>query len=458
VKLATLRRPAVLRAALAVSAVLAALVFRLLVVQTWHAPAGDGLQYYALSQSLVTDGRLAFGPYKPLQYSRLPGYPLLLAAVVHEPGIPLHRHLWYAAQANALLDVGSALLVFLLLRRRRLGLGVAWAGFAAVIVCPMLMFLSCYGLSESLATFLTTLTLFCALHERRWWIAGAGAAFGLLQLTRIDGFAVLPAVGLAIWLGAQGWRERLVRGALFAGVAAVVFAPWPIRNLRQFGAPHVEGTAWMRQDGRPLPLGMMRWMRTWGTGAWGQDFPLLKVANGGYLRPDRDGILLPIMWDSDEEKARVTALFEHYNHGGLTPALDAEFDALARERRARRPFRYYVTLPLHRLVAEWTPMPEWELPVRSLILHLPTWRRGWDLFERLLFVLALAGAALLARRDARLAVILLAVVGARAALHAVAHPFPVERYMVESFPSLMALAAVAIAWPLRRWIPAGERA
>ena len=120
-----------------------------------------------------------------------------------------------------------------------------------------------------------------------------------------------------------------MRGALFAVAAVVVFAPWPIRNYERFGAPHVEGSAWVRQDGKPLPLGMMRWMRSWATGAWGQDFPLLKVANDGFLNPDRPGILLPGMYDDDAEKALVIKLFERYNRVGLMPEVDAGFDRLA---------------------------------------------------------------------------------------------------------------------------------
>jgi 4-amino-4-deoxy-L-arabinose transferase-like glycosyltransferase len=447
--------------ALALAAVASALAFRLYVVAGWHASAGDGLQYYELSQSLLRDHELAFGPGKAPQYSRLPGYPLFLAAVVHKTPIELHEHLWRAAQANAVLDVASALLVLLMVRRR-FGRAAGWAAFAAVIVCPMLLFLSTYGLSESLATFLTTLTLFFALRRGWGWAVAAGAACGLLQLVRIDGCAILPAVALALWLGATSWRQRLARGALFAVAAMLVFAPWPIRNYRRFAAPHFEGTAWMRQDGQPLPLGMMRWMRTWGTGAWGQDFPLLKVASDGYLTVTRAGIILPAMYDSEAERARIVDLFERYNKVGLLPAVDAEFDKLAAERRARAPFRTFVTLPLHRFVAEWRPMPEWELPVRSRILHLPAWRGAYNVFERLLFALALAGAVACWRRDRGFVAIIVAVVGARAALHAIAHPFPVERYMVESFPAMMALSGAAIAlgagWALRRWLPAGERA
>jgi 4-amino-4-deoxy-L-arabinose transferase-like glycosyltransferase len=453
-------------AALALAIIGGALAFRLAVVNSWHAPAGDGLQYYALSQSILKDHRFAFAADKPPQYSRLPGYPLFLAAVVHEAPTPLHTHLWKATMGNALLDVASALLIFLIVRQRRLGLGAATAAFVAVIVCPMLLFLSCYGLSESLATFLTTLTLYCALRDGRRWAAGAGAAFGLLQLTRIDGFALLPAIALAFFWGVPAWRERLIRGVLFVVTAAVVFSPWPIRNQIRFGAPHFEGTAWMRQDGTPLPLGMMRWMRTWGTGEWGQDFALLKVANQGWLKVDRGGIVLPAMYDNEAERALVISIFEHYNHGGLTPFVDGEFEQLAQMRRKQSAFRYYLKLPLQRLIAEWSPIVEWELPMRTRLLGLPKARHAYDVFERVLFAFALLGAAMLARRDARFVAIVAAVVGARAALHAFAHPFPVERYMVESFPPMLALTGCGIVLPvaaardrwLRRRVPAAERA
>ena len=115
-----------------------------------------------------------------------------------------------------------------------------------------------------------------------------------------------------------------------------------------------------------------------------------------------------------------------------------------------------MTLPLHRLVAEWTPMPEWELPVRSYFLHLPRYRSAYNVFERVLFALAVVGAWLGWRRDAALVVIVVLLVATRAALDAFAHPCPVERYMVESFPAMMALAGVALASLLRWRIPAAR--
>jgi 4-amino-4-deoxy-L-arabinose transferase-like glycosyltransferase len=446
----------------AIAFVGAALTFRLLLVDDWHAPAGDGLQYYALSQSLLRDHRLAFGPPPaPLQYSRLPGYPLFLAAVVHKTPISLGAHLRRATLANVFLDLGSAALIFLIVRQRRHGRAAAWAAFAAVIACPILVFLCCYGLSESLATFLTTLTLFCALQPSWRWALAGGAALGALQLTRIDGAIIVPAAALAIYFTDPKWRSRFLRAGAFAVAALVLFAPWPLRNLHHFGSPHFEGTYWMRQDGTPLPMGMMKWMRSYGTGAWGEDYNLMSVANDMPMQLERPGIILPVMWDDDRERAEVVAAFTRYNQERFSPAVDAEFTRLADARKQRRPFRYWIGLPLLRLAAEWKAMPEWELPMRSPRFDLPAQRSRWVAFEHLLFALALLGAALLVRRDGALVLVVVTAVAARSFLHAIAHPFPVERYLVESFPALLMLSgigAVRAVETLRRWIPARQRA
>ena len=447
---------------LAIALVGGALTFRLLLVDDWRAPAGDGLQYYALSQSLLRDHRLAFAPPPaPLQYSRLPGYPLFLAAVVHQGGATLGQHLRRATLANVALDFGTAALVFLILRQRRHGRVAAWAGFVAVLVCPILVFLSCYGLSESLATFLTTLALYCALQPSWRWALGGGAALGALQLVRIDGAIVVPALAIAIYATDPQWRNRILRAAAFSVAALVVFAPWPIRNLIHFGSPHFEGTYWMRQDGAPLPMGMMKWMRSYGTGAWGEDYDLMVVTTNGPMQLERPGILLPVMWDDDKEKAQVIAVLTRYNRERLSPAVDAELTRLADERKHRHPWRYYVGLPLQRLAAEWKAMPEWELPMRAPHFALPSTRKVWVAFEHLLFALALVGAALVARRDGWLVVIIFGTVAARSMLHAFAHPFPVERYLVESFPALLMLTGICVGIVVelvRRRIPARQRA
>jgi 4-amino-4-deoxy-L-arabinose transferase-like glycosyltransferase len=426
------------------------------------------LQYYQLSQSILRDHRLAFGHGLPLQFSRLPGYPLFLALVTHQAPLDLATHLLRATQANVILDVGTALLVLLIARERGYGRLVGWLAFAFVIVFPLIVYLSCYGLSESLATFLTTLTLYCAIRAMRerpyLWAALGGVAFGLLQLVRIDGFAIVPAVALALLWIEIPLRRRIIAGAIFSVVTLVVFSPWPIRNLIQFHHPHVEGTTWMRQDGSALPLSMFRWMRSYGTGTPGEDYDLMIVANQAPFDVNRKGIILPVMYDDEAEKRDVLDVIASYNRDRFSDATLAGFDRLAANRRARHPWRHYVGLPLRRLHAEWQPIPEWELPVRSSLLHLPENRERYGRWEQYFFLLALIGGILLALGDRKMAVIILAAVAARSVLHAYAHPFPVERYLVEAFPALLVAsaycvgAALALVWRSARRIPAGKRA
>jgi hypothetical protein len=101
------------------------------------------------------------------------------------------------------------------------------------------------------------------------------------------------------------WRKRVQAGALFLAVAAAVFAPWPLRNQLQFGAPHPEGTTVIKQDGTPMPASALTWFRTWASGKPGEAFLMLLTANELPLDPHRPNVLIPPMYDDPAEKAAV---------------------------------------------------------------------------------------------------------------------------------------------------------
>lgn len=431
-------------AALVVAGVIA---FRLAIVGTWHAPAGDGVQYYRLAQELRRAGRFAFSPTAPLAYSRLPGYPLFLAAVVSPfHPLPLGRHVLWAAIWNVVLDLGSALLVLGILRERKLRGGRA--GLLLTLLCPTLWLLSTFALSESLATFLGTLELYLAVRALRErplrfaLLAGAAAGFG--QLVRADAVTFAPGAIVLLF----GVRDRRPLAA-FAAAALVVFAPWPVRNQLRFGAPHPLSTTMRKMDGAPLGDGPVEWARTWSSSAPGEGWYDLMLANDLPLDVRRPGIVNPAMYDDAAERARVVALFERYNRERLSPGVDAAFRELARERRARAPFKYWVALPLARIARLWSPAPEWELPFRVPWLGMPAHRPllGW--LDKLLFAAALLGAVLLWRRGDRLLVgAILACACARTILYGFAIPHGTGgRYLVEIFPALIVLATQA--WPIR---------
>lgn len=453
---------------------------RLQLVTEYHAPAGDGHQYHRLAQELRRDGRFAFGPPPaPLSFVRLPGYPLFLAAVTalvppRGAPLPLETHLRWATRWNVALDLGSATLTALTLWEAGLGAATALVSGALVLACPLLIYLASYGLSESLATFLTALQLFlvaralragalpaprrAALRGPLGYAALLGVVAGLAQLVRVDSVTMLPPLALGLYWAGRGLRQRALLAGAFVACFAVVFSPWPLRNLARFGAPQPFGTTWMSQDGRVLPTGMMRWMMTWGHGAPGESYLILLVANSLPLSPDQPGQLMPVMYDSPAERERVAALFHAYNRGKLSPEVDAAFIALANERARRAPLRTFVVLPAKRLISLWRPIPSYELPFRSSLLGLPRLRPSYDALTVGLTALGLLGAAVLAWQALRarsqdpdrgltrprLLALMLVVLASRSAVHCYAHPFPLQRYLAEAFPALLALAACAI--------------
>ena len=433
------------------------LLFRLTVVQAWHVPAGDGMDYYALSQELRLHGRFAYGPWPaPLSYARMPGYPLFLAYLaVHAAPLAIAEHVVRATLANVVLDAGTALLVYLVLREQ--GVRRAVVGAVLVFICPLLVLLSCYGLGETLATFLTTLAVYLLARAMQGNLVRnavlAGVVLGLGMLTRADTLTLAPAVLLAFYWARGTARRRLLAFGLCLLMAAAVFAPWPLRNLARFDHAYPAAWYWRSRVGTPLPMGFIRWARTFCAGRPNENFVDLMITVGGNLDAHNPTVLQPAMYDSAAEKQRVAALFAQYNREHLSPAVDAGFTALAAERERRAPLRTFVELPLRRLLALWSSVPEHELPMRVGFLHLPEQRSRFALFDNALFIAALLGAArLFGRRAAagppaalygrRLAVMLFSCMLLRSVvLSALVAIGLTQRHIVEVFPMLITLAA-----------------
>jgi hypothetical protein len=192
---------------------------------------------------------------------------------------------------------------------------------------------------------------------------------------------------------------------------------------------------------------MQSWMRTWSSGRVGQSFiHEVIVPRGARIDVKRPNVVLPEMYDSDAEKAEVLALFERYNRELITPEVDAGFARLTAERTRRNPVRVLIVLPLLRAYAEWHPIPEWELPVRIPWLRLPAERARYGAFDLGLVGLSVVGVLLLFFVGQwRLAVLTLLALAFRTALPAIAHPFPVQRYVVEIYPALFALGIIGYA-------------
>ncbi|HBB87471.1 MAG TPA: hypothetical protein DC047_07645, partial [Blastocatellia bacterium] len=99
-------------------------------------------------------------------------------------------------------------------------------------------------------------------------------------------------------------------GALFSLAFCLVLVPWTIRNHRVFHLFQPLAPAHAEMPGEFVPRGYLAWLRTWiddgryiGPVLWALDEAPIKVAE----IPDS-------AFDSPEEKQRVAALFDKYNH------------------------------------------------------------------------------------------------------------------------------------------------
>jgi 4-amino-4-deoxy-L-arabinose transferase-like glycosyltransferase len=214
------------------SILLAGLVLRVVFVRAthWPPPIFDPADYDRHAVSLANGHgypmSLISGPGDPTAM-RMPLYPTFLAAVYK-----LFGHSIGAARiAQTLLGTATVGLVGLIAYRlfgRRVGL----AALAIAAVFPPLIVLEGSLMSENLLVPLELAALACALEHRRSsrryrWAVAAGVLTALAMLTRPNAIVLLLALGIGIWTARP--RARLATLA-FLTAAAVVFAPWPIRN------------------------------------------------------------------------------------------------------------------------------------------------------------------------------------------------------------------------------------
>ena len=94
--------------------------------------------------------------------------------------------------------------------------------------------------SETLFTALVLAATWASLAARRtgaWrWLPVVGVLAGLAALTRTNGLVVVLVLALVAATAAGRWRERAARGAVPLVVAALVVAPWTMRNAVELHA------------------------------------------------------------------------------------------------------------------------------------------------------------------------------------------------------------------------------
>jgi 4-amino-4-deoxy-L-arabinose transferase-like glycosyltransferase len=451
-------------------------------------------------------------PYVP-SIIRLPGYPLFLAGVYKLFG---HGNNTAVRVVQAGIDTLTCVLVALVAfewvddedRKHR----AALIAFSLAAVCPFTAIYVATVLTEVPTNFLAVGAVLAATFAFRatdntdntngrrvvwrwpvWWVL-SGVMAGVAVLFRPDSGLFAAAIGCTLVL-VMLWRRRVKRlfaaGVLFSVAFCVVLVPWTIRNYRTFHVFQPLSPAHGEMPGEFVPLGYLLWLRTWlddgryvGPVLWAVD-----------TRPIQISAFPASAFDSNDERERVAALLEKYNHAPatedeeaqpsddseqpgdsaepdderepeeteeppepqdadveMTPEIDAGFAQLGQERRARSPFRYYVVLPLKRAETLWCdthsqyyPFNGELLPLKDLDydIHQQFWLPLFAVLTALYSLLGVTGGLLLwlsRDRNARTWVLLAALLmfvrlGFFATLE---NPEP--RYTVELFPFLIILA------------------
>lgn len=377
--------------------------------------AGDSLIYGDIAKNLLQHGVYGFavsGPVPVPTLIRLPGYPLFLVACFRVFGV---EHYTAVMVVQCVLDLVTCVLVGALAWRlfgRRAGLAALWLA----ALCPFTASYVSAPLTETPSLTCIALTFYglerwraAGLGLNRWlWITSAAMAYAVLLRPEqcLLPAAVVPAM---LWMVLRGRgqvssRSRVVLPVVLAAVCVVLpLIPWTARNWSTFHVFEPLAPRYATDPGEKIPLGFQRWYRTWAI-----DFTSTDDVYWNYDGADiQIGDLPTRAFDSDDQYARTEALLSEYNKtDNATPAFEARFEALARERIEADPLRYYVALPVARLMdmllrprTEMLPVSlewwKWEHPGQSafsvayaglnlayfLLGGVGFWRwrrRGWD--------------------------------------------------------------------------------
>jgi 4-amino-4-deoxy-L-arabinose transferase-like glycosyltransferase len=421
---------------------LVALGFRLFVaLRLPNDEPDDGRVYSQIARNVLEQHVYSHDSQQPYAPSiiRLPGYPLFLAGIYAIFG---HGNNTAVRVVQALIDTATCVLIALVAlqwsiddqRKHR----AALIAFALAAVCPFTAIYVATILTEVWANFLAvamvlaaTLAFKASTRKKAlaWWVV-AGLIGGLAVEFRPDSGLFAAAVGATLVLSALARSMRLMlarvrevipAAVLFTVAFCIVLAPWTIRNRRVFHVFQPLAPTHGEMPGEFVPHGYLLWLRTWldderyiGPVLWSVDTQPIRITDF----PAR-------AFDSNEERDRVAALLEKYNHPAgeeassdtqaedtsnsdeqasndedndqgndeesqdqedepeqeeqtqpeeanveMTPEIDAGFAQIGQERRARAPLRYYIVLPLKRAMTLWFDTHSQYYPFNGELLPL----------------------------------------------------------------------------------------
>jgi 4-amino-4-deoxy-L-arabinose transferase-like glycosyltransferase len=342
----------------AAPALAAGVALRLWFVTHTARVVGDSLLYGNIARNWMEHGVYSFtsagAPVPTL--IRLPGYPLFLMACFRLFGVDHYTAVMYVQCA---IDLCTCLLIAALAGRlfgRRAAMAALWLS----ALCPFMAIYTAAPLTEVLTLFTIGLTFYglerwrsAGLGFNRWlWVTAVAMAYSVLLRPEqgLLAAAVVPAMIWMVWrqVGSERLMLKAVSPVALATVCVVLpLVPWTVRNWRTFHVFQPLAPRYATDPGEKVPLGFQRWYRSWAI-----DFASTEEVYWNYdSAPIEIGDLPARAFDSNDQYVRTEAILNTYNRDyNATPALDARFEALAEERIHDDPIRYYVALPVARLL------------------------------------------------------------------------------------------------------------
>jgi 4-amino-4-deoxy-L-arabinose transferase-like glycosyltransferase len=430
---------------------LAALGLRLFFVLRFPGVVTDSFIYGDIAKNWLEHGIYGLSGTDGISptYIRLPGYPAFLAFIFAIFG---QDHYRAALVVQVFADLGTCFLCADI-AHRLFGTRSAKLAFALAALCPFLADYAAAALTETLEIFFTALALNLGAAafqngRNRYW-AGCGAACGAAILLRPDGALLVMAI--AAFVGIRVFRQwhapnrfRQIQAAfLLVAIAVLPLFPWAVRNWHVFQRFQPLAPRYANEEDEFVPMGLNHW-----TKSWIADYVSVEEIYWAVPGSKIDAATLPPRaFDTPQQREETEQLIADYNdllH--VSPPLDARFEAISAERVQAHPMRYYVGLPVLRILDMWLRPRTETLPCDSRWWEFndePKWSAvaiGFGALN-LAYVLCAMVGGLKFRAAAMIGMLVLFVILRSAFLGTLENPEP--RYTLEMYPVVIVLAAAA---------------
>lgn len=352
---------------------LAALALRLLFVFAFPAITADSNIYADIASNWLRHSAYALTDGTQIVPTdiRLPGYPALLAFVFFITG---GNHFRVVLLLQVLIDLGTCFLVSDAVRRL-FSPRAAMAAFLLSGLCPFLANYSAAALAETAEVFFTILALDFAIigwqeldlqelqqtQPPRMRAVQVWSSCGLVIagaiLLRPDGGLLLIAFELYfVWIFFSAIRShrgtwQIARAATLTGIFALLpLLPWTLRNFHTLHEFQPLAPRYATDPDEYLPVGFNLWVKTWIA-----DYVSVEEVYWNVPGDSIDIKNLPSRaFDSPAQYTATKQILATYNlTKEISPELDGQFFALARQRIHDHPLRYYIELPALRIADMW---------------------------------------------------------------------------------------------------------